>query len=149
MKNNITAVIDAKWKNYWKLRIDETISDATETAVFNTQKTITSIGQKNPEANGHFIGLMKLENNGSEKFKELFLKTKNEAIGSKNNLNEELPFEKLRIVDLLQGLIKINYPLHALLVDNGWLEFDTINDYNLYSKMLNDETLQKLIKLNY
>ena len=26
MKNNITAVIDAKWKNYWKLRIDETIS---------------------------------------------------------------------------------------------------------------------------
>ena len=149
MKNNITAVIDAKWKNYWKLRIDETISDATETAVFNTQKTITSIGQKNPEANGHFIGLMKLENNGSEKFKELFLKTKNESIGSKNDLNEELPFEKLRIVDLLQGLIKINYPLHALLIDNGWLEFDTINDYNLYSKMLNDKTLENLIKLNY
>ena len=50
---------------------------------------------------------------------------------------------------MLQGLIKINYPLHALLIDNGWLEFDTINDYNLYSKMLNDKTLENLIKLNY
>ena len=39
--------------------------------------------------------------------------------------------------------------LHALLIDNGWLEFDTINDYNLYSKMLNDKTLENLIKLNY
>ena len=148
MKNDIIAVIDAKWKDYWKLRINETISEATETAVFSTEKIITSIGYKNPQANGHFIGLMKLENNGSKKFKELFLKTKQEKIGSKNNLNQELPFEKLRIVDLLEGLIKINYPLHALLIDNGWIEFDTINDYNLYSKMLNEKILQELIKLD-
>ena len=91
---------------------------------------------------------MKLENNGSEKFKELFLKTKNESIGSKNNLNEELPFEKLRIVDLLQGLIKINYPLHALLVDNGWLEFDTTSDLELYNNMKDNNTLSQFITLD-
>ena len=59
-----------------------------------------------------------------------------------------MPFEKLRIVDLLQGLIKMNYPVHSILIDNGWLEFDTTNDYELYSDMYNKNILSKLIKLN-
>jgi len=44
IENDIAVVVDAKWKDYWKLRIDETINDATETAVFNNEKIITSIG---------------------------------------------------------------------------------------------------------
>ena len=56
--------------------------------------------------------------------------------------------EKLRIVDLLQGLIKMNCPVHSILTDNGWLEFDTINDYELYSDMYNKNILSKLIQLS-
>ena len=148
-KNYISVVIDAKWKEYWKLRTDETINDATETAIFNNEKIITSIGHKNSQANGHFIGLMKLENNGSEKFKELFLETKQNIVDGKNKLNDKLSFEKLRIVDLLEGLIKNNYSIHAILTNNGWLEFDTINDYKLYKEMLDKKILKKLIRLNY
>ena len=66
-----------------------------------------------------------------------------------NDLNKNLSFEKLRIVDLLQGLIKRNYSINSILIDNGWLEFDTMNDYELYSDMLTQNTLSKLIKLNY
>lgn len=148
-EHDITVVVDAKWKDYWKLRIDETLNDATETAIFNDEKIITSIGNKNSQANGHFIGLMKLENHGSQKFKELFLKTKQNVVNGKNKLNDELSFEKLRIVDLLEGLIKNNFSIHALLINNGWLEFDTINDYKLYNEMLDHKVLGKLIKLNY
>ena len=149
IENDIAVVVDAKWKDYWKLRIDETINDATETAVFNNEKIITSIGHKNSQANGHFIGLMKLENNGGKKFKELFLETKQNVVNGKNKLNEDLSFEKLRIVDLLEGLIKNNYSIHAILTNNGWLEFDTINDYKLYKEMLDKKILKKLIRLNY
>ena len=92
---------------------------------------------------------MKLENNGGKKFKELFLETKQNVVNGKNKLNEELSFEKLRIVDLLEGLIKNNYSIYALLTNNGWLEFDTINDYELYKEMLDEKILEKLIKLNY
>tara|TARA_Y100001936_G_scaffold20267_1_gene17363 strand:+ start:26087 stop:26875 length:789 start_codon:yes stop_codon:yes gene_type:complete len=148
-KNDISVVVDAKWKDYWKLRTDETINDATETAIFDNEKNVTSIGHKNSQANGHFIGLMKLENNGSEKFKELFLNTKQNVINGKNKLNNELSFEKLRIVDLLEGLIKENYSIHATLTNNGWLEFDTINDFKLYRDMLDKKILKKLIRLNY
>ena len=66
-----------------------------------------------------------------------------------NALNENLSFEKLRIVDLLSGLIKKNVKVNSILIDNGWLEFDTINDYELYSNMLNENKISQLIKLNY
>ena len=149
IKNDISVVVDKKWKEYWSLRIDETISEATETAVYNNQNLIESIGMKNSNANGHFIGLMKLQNEGSKKFKELFLKTKESKKDGKNALNENLSFEKLRIVDLLSGLIKKNVKVNSILIDNGWLEFDTINDYELYSNMLNENKISQLIKLNY
>lgn len=145
---DISAVVDRKWIDYWKFRTGESIHDATETAIFNEKNMIISIGEKNPHANGHFIGLMKLQNTGSKKFQEIYFKTQENCVNDKNGLNENLPFEKLRIVDLLQGLIKMNCPVHSILTDNGWLEFDTINDYELYSDMYNKNILSKLIQLS-
>ena len=52
-------------------------------------------------------------------------------------------------VNTLEGLIKNNYSIHAILTNNGWLEFDTINDYKLYKEMLDKKILKKLIRLNY
>ena len=77
------------------------------------------------------------------------MKTKESKKDGKNALNENLSFEKLRIVDLLSGLIKKNVKVNSILIDNGWLEFDTINDYELYSNMLNENKISQLIKLNY
>ncbi len=48
-----------------------------------------------------------------------------------------------------QPLIKKNVKVNSILIDNGWLEFDTINDYELYSNMLNENKISQLIKLNY
>ena len=127
--NDISVVIDQKWVKYWKLRNVESIYDATE-------------------SNGLFIGLMKLQNNGSKKFQELYHKIKENYSNNNNELNKNLSFEKLRIVDLLEGLIKLKYPIHSILIDNGWLEFDTISDYELYSDMYNKNILSKLIKLD-
>ena len=70
------------------------------------------------------------------------------AENNNNELNRNLSFEKLRIVDLLEGLIKLKYPIHSIVIDNGWLEFDTISDYELYSDMYNKNILSKLIKLD-
>ena len=146
--NDISVVIDQKWVKYWKLRNNQSIYDATESAIFNEQNIITTIGKKNTNANGLFIGLMKLQNNGSKKFQELYHKIKENYSNNNNELNKNLSFEKLRIVDLLEGLIKLKYPIHSILIDNGWLEFDTISDYELYSDMYNKNILSKLIKLD-
>ena len=69
-------------------------------------------------------------------------------LANKYEIYNDLSFEKLRIVDLLEGLIKLKYPIHSIVIDNGWLEFDTISDYELYSDMYNKNILSKLIKLD-
>jgi choline kinase len=148
-KNEISVVIDKNWIEYWNLRIDESIVDATETAIFNEKNLVTSIGKKNPNANGHFIGLMKLEQKGSKIFRNLYYESQNSSNENSNTLNKKITFEKLRIVDLLQGLIDKNNSINSLLIHNGWLEFDSLNDYKLYSEMLDDGSISKLIKLNY
>jgi len=61
----------------------------------------------------------------------------------KNPLNSNLPFEKSYMTDLLQGLIMAGYSLKAIPIENGWLEVDSLNDYNIYEKMLKDNTLSK------
>jgi len=44
-------------------------------------------------------------------------------------------------------MIKNNVEIKSIPTDNGWLEFDTINDLNLYNEMYEKKSLQKFIKL--
>ena len=67
------------------------------------------------------------------------------ANSSINPLNPNLPFEKSFMTDFLQGLIQDNQKLNAIIIKNGWLEIDSLNDYSLYQKMYLDKSLKKLI----
>ena len=51
------------------------------------------------------------------------------------------------MTDLLQGLISTGCKLKPVMIENGWLEFDSINDYHLYQKMYNEKNLSELINL--
>ena len=39
------------------------------------------------------------------------------------------PIEKAYMTDLLMEMILMGYPVTAVPIDNGWLEVDTVNDY--------------------
>jgi NDP-sugar pyrophosphorylase family protein len=51
------------------------------------------------------------------------------------------------MTDLLQGLINSNYQLHSVPINSGWLELDTIEDFETYQRMFKNNTIQKFIKL--
>ena len=51
------------------------------------------------------------------------------------------------MTDFLQGLINSNFNLKAVIIENGWLELDSINDYEIYQKMYHDNSLNELIVL--
>ena len=82
-----------------------------------------------------------------KEYKKIIKNLKFKIRNNKNELNKNLSFEKLRIVDLLQGLIKMNCPVHSILTDNGWLEFDTLNDYEIYTDLKNKNILSNIIQL--
>ena len=44
-------------------------------------------------------------------------------------------------------LINADFSLKAVIIENGWLELDSINDYEIYQKMYNNNSLKELIVL--
>ena len=97
--------------------------------------TATSAIQVIDEISGQYIGLMKFQNEGINIIKDFYHKCKEYSAKNSNPLNSSLPFEKSYMTDFLQGLINSNYNLKAVLVENGWLELDSIHDYETYQKM--------------
>ena len=146
-RHDISIVIDKNWKDLWSVRFDNPLEDA-ESLRLDKNELILELGQKVENINdiqGQFIGLMKFQNDGIFNIINFYKKMKLIANASINPLNPSLPFEKSYMTDFLQGLIKNNYKLNAITINNGWLEIDTLKDYNLYQKMFLNKTLNKLI----
>ncbi len=146
---DISIVVDIDWVKYFKYRIDDPINDAHECIVADDDN-VTSIGlevENLDDVDGHFIGLMKVQNDGIKILKDFYHKSKLEATETFNPLNSNLTFESSRLVDLIQGLILSGVNIKLIPVKNGWLEFDTTQDYELYKNMEKNNTLSNLIKL--
>ena len=49
------------------------------------------------------------------------------------------------MTDLLQGLIKNSLHLNPVFINGGWIELDSLDDYNLYKKLYKENKLKELI----
>jgi choline kinase len=150
-KEDITLVVDTDWLKYWKLRIDEPLDDAHETVKTDNEGNVISIGQevKNVhDTDGHFIGLMKIQNKGAKNLKDVYYKSKLQSTDNSNPLNSNLTFENSRLVDLIQGMIRSGIKVSVSTTKNGWLEFDTVKDYEIYSNLKDKNMLSDIINLD-
>ena len=90
---------------------------------------------------------MKFEQDGIQNLKEFYFLCKEKSRQGKNPLNQKIPFKKSYMTDLLQGLIHAGYKLTSIPINGGWLELDTIDDYDLYNNLKKENNIQKLISL--
>jgi L-glutamine-phosphate cytidylyltransferase len=131
--HDIDVVVDTDWRAYWERRFSDPVLDA-ESLKMNADGTISNIGQKisnmsEPEA--QYIGLIKLKKRGIDAMKNLYQKTKDGALQGKKPFGLNKPFEKLYMTDFLQGIIDADCPVHSVPINRGWLEIDTVADYEL------------------
>jgi len=148
--DDISVVIDKSWERYWKIRFDNPLDDA-ETLVLDDQNYILDIGQKTnnlEQIQSQYIGLMKFQNHASDFIKDFYDKMKNNAKLGRNPLNAKIPFEKSYMTDFLQGLINEKCRIKAIPINNGWLELDSINDYKIYQKKIQDGSIKKFINFS-
>ena len=148
-KEECVVVVDKNWKKYWEMRFSNPLQDA-ESLRTDDNGYITSIGQKVnniEEIQAQYIGLMKFQGKGLQDFMKFYENTKSTSLSGKNPLNPNLPFEKSFMTDLLQGFINHSGKIKAMQISNGWLELDTLADYNLYEKMYSQNALEQLISL--
>ncbi len=146
-KQKISVVIDEKWEKYWNKRFENPLDDV-ESLKINSKGNIIDIGQKTrslEEIQGQYIGLMKFNSEGTKIISNFYHRCKEESKKGSNILNSKIEFKKSYLTDLLQGLIVDGNELKPVFVNGGWLEFDTINDFKLYQKMIKDNNLNELI----
>ena len=147
--NDFSVIIDKNWQDYWSIRSKNPLVDL-ESLKLDSKDNIISIGQKVKkfeEIQGQYIGLMKFSGKGVNILKDFYHECKKISEKKPNPLNDSSPFEKSFMTDLLQGLINSNYQLHSVPIHGGWLELDTIEDFETYQKLFRNNTIKKFIKL--
>ena len=150
-QEDLSVVIDKNWKKYWEVRFDDPLSDA-ESLTMDSDGNITSIGQKVEDISkiqGQYIGLMKFQGNGLMNLIEFYDEVKEKASKTGINLlNPEIAFEKSYMTDFLQAAISKGMKIKSIIVENGWLEVDSINDYKLYQKMISNGSMNRFFSFN-
>jgi|TARA_B110000438_G_scaffold214996_1_gene207300 L-glutamine-phosphate cytidylyltransferase len=141
--DDFSVIVDENWYDLWKLRFKNPLDDA-ESLQFDNNLFLQSIGQpvkKIDEIQSQYIGLMKFQNEGILKLKSSYQKAKEISKKQSNPLNHKITFEKSYMTDLLNYLIKNGSKIKAIKINGGWLELDSMDDYELYENLkMKDET---------
>ena len=127
--HDISVVVDIDWRGYYVGRRDHPISEA-ENVIFNSNNEVEKIGKinkGNDEVHGEFIGMVKLSNRGTEIFKEHFHRLK-KIYWNKPFQRAEI-FQKAYLTDFIQELVDIGIKVHCVIIESGWKEIDTVEDY--------------------
>ena len=127
--HDISVVVDIDWRGYYVGRKDHPISEA-ENVIFNSNNEVEKIGKintGNEEVHGEFIGMIKLSNRGTEIFKEHFHRLK--KIYWNKPFQRAKTFQKAYLTDFIQELVDIGIKVHCVIIESGWKEIDTVEDY--------------------
>ena len=127
--HDISVVVDIDWRGYYVGRKDHPISEA-ENVIFNSNNEVVKIGKintENQEVHGEFIGMIKLSNRGTEIFKEHFHRLK--KIYWNKPFQRAIIFQKAYLTDFIQELVDIGIKVHCVIIESGWKEIDTVEDY--------------------
>lgn len=126
----ICLSVDREWKRYWQARMDDPLTDA-ETLKLTSDFRITELGKKPlyyDDIQGQYIGLIKVRADFICKLFQAWQQM------DKSALYDGMDFGNMYMTSFLQYLIDRGWHIQASLIDNGWLEIDTLSDLELSQK---------------
>ena len=127
--HDISVVVDIDWRDYYIDRKDHPLSEA-ENVIFNSNNEVMKIGKiesSKEEVHGEFIGMIKLNNRGCEIFKQNFHRVK--KLYWNKPFQRAKVFQKAYLSDMIQELVDIGIKVHCVIIERGWKEIDTVEDY--------------------
>ena len=127
--HDISVVVDIDWRGYYVGRKDHPLSEA-ENVIFDSNNQVLKIGKigtQKEEVHGEFIGMIKLTNQGTKIFKENFHRVK--KLYWDKPFQRAAIFQKAYLTDMIQELVDIGVKVHCVIIERGWKEIDTVEDY--------------------
>jgi len=141
--DEIALMIDAKWEDLWRLRLENPLEDA-ETLVMDNNGYVTELGKKpvNYERiQGQYTGLIKIRAARITSLISFYQQLE------RNRLYDGKDFDNMYMTSFLQLLIDSGWKAKAVTVQNGWLEIDTVEDLKLYETMAKQGTLARFYRV--
>ena len=135
--HDISVVVDIDWQGYYVGRKEHPIEEA-ENVIFNSNNEVVKIGKiatEKQEVHGEFIGMMKLTHRGAEIFKQNFHRVK--KLYWNKPFQRAKIFQKAYLTDMIQELVDIGIKVHPVIIERGWKEIDTVEDYEKALKEFN------------
>lgn len=127
--HDISIVVDIDWRGYYVNRKEHPLTEA-ENVIFNSDNEVVKIGKINAGKNdvhGEFIGMIKLSNKGAEIFKSHFHRCK--KLYWNKPFQRAKTFQKAYLTDMIQELVDIGVKVNCVIIEKGWKEIDTVEDY--------------------
>ena len=127
--HDISVIVDVDWRDYYINRKDHPLSEA-ENVIFNSNNEVVKIGKiasEKEEVHGEFIGMIKLNHRGCEIFKQNFHRVK--KLYWNKPFQRAKIFQKAYLTDMIQELVDIGIKVHCVIIERGWKEIDTVEDY--------------------
>jgi L-glutamine-phosphate cytidylyltransferase len=127
--HDISVVVDVDWRDYYIDRKEHPLSEA-ENVIFNSNNEVVKIGKiasDKEEVHGEFIGMIKLNHRGCEIFKQNFHRVK--KLYWNKPFQRANIFQKAYLTDMIQELVDIGIKVHCVIIERGWKEIDTVEDY--------------------
>ena len=127
--HDISVIVDIDWRDYYKGRKDHPLSEA-ENVIFNSNNEVVKIGKiatEKEEVHGEFIGMIKLNHRGCEILKQNFHRVK--RLYWNKPFQRAKIFQKAYLTDLIQEIVDIGIKVHCVIIERGWKEIDTVEDY--------------------
>ncbi|CAH1547081.1 phosphocholine cytidylyltransferase family protein [Vibrio harveyi] len=141
--DEMVLMIDKEWRALWSLRLENPLDDA-ETLVMDSDGYITELGKK-PESyeriQGQYTGLIKIRADKIPAFIKFYENLDRKALYDGND------FDNMYMTSFIQMMIDSGWKVKAAIVENGWLEIDSVEDLKLYENMFLDRSLAKFIDI--
>ena len=135
--HDISVVVDIDWRGYYVGRKEHPIEEA-ENVIFNSNNEVIKIGKistEKEEVHGEFIGMIKLTHKGTEIFKKNFHRVK--KLYWSKPFQKSKTFQNAYLTDMIQELVHIGIKVHCVIIERGWKEIDTVEDYQKSLKEFN------------
>lgn len=146
---DFVVTVDVEWKRYWRLRYGH-IDHDTESLSISDDGEIRELGSPNPpatEIDARYVGLLKFSRQGLKTMEEIY----DDVRRSLWNLPWQRSgnvFQKAYMTDLIQEIIDRGYVVKAMSIRNGWIELDTVEDYDKARVWFSDGTLKDKLHLD-
>jgi phosphoenolpyruvate phosphomutase len=144
---DIGVTVDSKYWDYWKKRLDDPEED-TESLVIEDGKIVDLGDTKVEKADYRYVGLIKFSKKGVEILKKVYHDNKEKFYDKDEKWLRSKSFKKAYMTCMLQAIINKGFNVMPIIIEHGWLEFDTVEDYEKYTKWIEEGSLGKFFKLS-